>query len=738
MDEAEPVIELTSGEGQSVASMTGAVLEEEAARRAAQAAKDEPTLFPDELLPGVGGDPMTLTEGLKKGGKFTFGTLLTLNVLDEFHQGAFEVLGPEIQDYWDLSDGQIGMLQFGLVAGLMLGIAPWGFLADRKRRAPLIAGATVLFTVFNILSGLAVSAFMLFFMLFFAAFGKSNTHSAHPSLIADTYPLKVRGRILATNSLSAQVMRGIAPVLVGLVAAAYTWRTPYLIMAIPVGLAAFLALRLPEPPRGQWEKDDVLGQVYSEEDPAPISFEAASQRLWKIKTFKGLVVAFAAMGFGLFVTPAYRGLFLEEQYQLDVTERGYALAAMYLPIVLFVPFVGKFFDQRYRKDPSKAMAMLGFILLPTAVLLPIQFSMDGIVGFVLIGAMVQVLLSVAFSMVGPVVQAVVPYRLRGQGASVASLFIFLIGGVLGNMGAAIVVDEVGERATITGFMTPAIVIGALYLINASRHVRADLSLVVAELQEELAENERQAADPESVPVVQVNDIDFAYGQVQVLFDVGFEVHKGEVLALLGTNGAGKSTILRVISGLATPERGVVRLNGRTITFTAPEQRTRLGVHMLAGGKGIFNTMTVRQNLVMGAYQYRSDPDDVEARIERVLKLLPALVEMQDQRAGSMSGGQQQMLALAATLLHDPEILIIDELSLGLAPLVVESLLAIVEDLKAEGMTMIIVEQSLNVALAFADRAIFLEKGKVRFEGDARELAERDDLARAVFLGREGG
>jgi len=721
-----------------LASLTSTVLDEEAARQAAQAARDEAMLFPDELLPGVGGEAMSLKEGLDKGGRFTFGTLLGLHLLDEFHAGALGVLAPEIQDDWGLSDGQIGIIQFGLVAGLMLGIAPWGYLADRVRRGPLIAGATLMFSFFTLLSGFAVGAFMLFFMLFFGAFGKANTQSAHSSLIADAYPLGVRGRVLSTKALAAQAVRGVTPAAVGLVAAAATWRTPYVIMAIPVGLAAFVALRLPEPVRGQWEKEDVLGQIIAEDDPAPISGEAASERLWKIKTFRGLVIAFAAMGFGLFVMPAYRGLFLEEQYGLDVAERGYVLSALYLPLVLFVPFVGKYFDSSYRKDPAKAMATIGLIMLPTCILLPIQFSMTSVVPFVIIGAVVQALMAVAFSMVGPIVQAVVPFRLRGQGSAVAGLFIFLIGGVLGNMGAAVVVGELGERWTIILFMSPAVFIGALHLINTSRHIRHDLSLVVSELQEEMEENKRQLEDPDNVPVLQVNEVDFAYGQVQVLFDLGFEVKRGEVLALLGTNGAGKSTILRVISGLATPERGVVRLNGRTITFSSPEQRTAMGIHMLAGGHGVFDTLTVHQNLVMGAYHYRRDQADVDARIARVMELFPGLRSHRDQVAGSLSGGQQQMLALARTLLHDPEVLIIDELSLGLAPLVVEQLLIIIEELKQQGLTMIIVEQSLNIALAIADRAVFLEKGRVRFEGDAQELKERDDLARAVFLGAEGG
>ncbi len=160
--------------------------------------------------------------------------------------------------------------------------------------------------------------------------------------------------------------------------------------------------------------------------------------------------------------------------------------------------------------------------------------------------------------------------------------------------------------------------------------------------------------------------------------------------------------------------------------------------MLPGGKGVWPSMTIGDNLRMGAYNYRSDPQDVQRRIEGVLTLFPALTDRLDERAGDLSGGQQQMLALARVMLHEPELLIIDELSLGLAPMVVQDLLAHIDSLRSQGQTMIIVEQSLNVALAVSDRAIFLEKGSVRFEGSAQELSERDDLARAVFLGKEGG
>jgi ABC-type branched-subunit amino acid transport system ATPase component len=174
-----------------------------------------------------------------------------------------------------------------------------------------------------------------------------------------------------------------------------------------------------------------------------------------------------------------------------------------------------------------------------------------------------------------------------------------------------------------------------------------------------------------------------------------------------------------------------------VTFAAPEDRVRLGIRLLTGGTGVFPQMTVRENLEIAAYVYRADRDDRDQRIARVLDLFPTLRERPRARAASMSGGQQQMLALAMTLVHDCDVLLVDELSLGLSPIVVHELLEVVEQLRATGMTMVVVEQSLNVALAISDRAVFMEKGQVRFDGPSAELAERDDLARAVFLGRDG-
>jgi ABC-type branched-subunit amino acid transport system ATPase component len=358
--------------------------------------------------------------------------------------------------------------------------------------------------------------------------------------------------------------------------------------------------------------------------------------------------------------------------------------------------------------------------------------------FAIMAIPTAVLLSSAFVMVLPVLQSVTPYRLRGMGQALGAIYVFFIGATGGAVLAALLVNAYGPRVAVLTLFPLATLVGGLLILRSSMFITDDLAMIVAEIREELDEHERQSAHPETIPAIQVNHIDFSYGQVQTLFDVSFEVRRGEVLALLGTNGAGKSTILRVIAGLGTPSRGVVRLDGRAITYVSPEHRTKLAIHMLPGGKGVFDDMNVRENLEMSAWIHRRDRADLDRRIDGALELFPELAERSDQLAGSLSGGQQQLLAMAQTLTSDPEVLIIDELSLGLSPIMVDRLIRVVEDLRERGVTIIVVEQSLNVAMAIADRAVFLEKGHVRFEGLTRELAERDDLARAVFLGREGG
>ncbi len=234
------------------------------------------------------------------------------------------------------------------------------------------------------------------------------------------------------------------------------------------------------------------------------------------------------------------------------------------------------------------------------------------------------------------------------------------------------------------------------------------------------------------PLLTARDVDVSYGQLQVLFGVDLEVHDGEVVALLGTNGAGKSTILKAICGLSSSS-GEVTLDGRRIGGRSPEQIVRDGVALMPGGKAVFPTLSVTDHLRLACWTFRKDSARIDEDMAEVHRVFPILEERRVQLAGDLSGGEQQQLALAMTLLLRPRVLLIDELSLGLSPLVVSALCDVVRTLNDGGMTIVVVEQSVNVALTLAERAVFMEKGTVRFEGPTRELLERPDLLRSVFI-----
>ena len=237
----------------------------------------------------------------------------------------------------------------------------------------------------------------------------------------------------------------------------------------------------------------------------------------------------------------------------------------------------------------------------------------------------------------------------------------------------------------------------------------------------------------SEPLLQVEGVDAAYGPVQILFGLDVDIADGEIVALLGTNGAGKSTLFKCITGLLPPTAGSIRFRGQELVGRTTDEIAELGVVMMPGGKSVFPTLTVRENLRLASWLKRKDKAAVVEAEERVLDMFPRLAERIDQMAGNMSGGEQQMLAVSQALIPDPELLLIDELSLGLAPTIVGQLIDVVKQVHAAGLTVVVVEQSINVALTLAERAVFMEKGEFRFTGSTRELLERPDILRSVFI-----
>jgi ABC-type branched-subunit amino acid transport system ATPase component len=264
-------------------------------------------------------------------------------------------------------------------------------------------------------------------------------------------------------------------------------------------------------------------------------------------------------------------------------------------------------------------------------------------------------------------------------------------------------------------------------------VNEDLDHLVDEIVEDEMVGHLSAAGA-PIPMVACRGVNFAYGHLQVLFDVDFTVEEGEMVALLGVNGAGKSTLLKTISGINLPSQGSVRFQGTDITYLDAERRTGLGITQIPGGRAVFGPLSVVDNLRGYGYSLGRDRAKLDSGIENCFEAFPRLAERRNQNARTLSGGEQQMLAVSKALILEPRVLLIDELSLGLAPIVISELLGMVRQINAQGTAVVLVEQSVNIALNLVSHAYFMEKGRIQFDGRASELLQRDDLLRAVFLG----
>ncbi|MDE3009716.1 MAG: ABC transporter ATP-binding protein [Pseudomonadota bacterium] len=238
-------------------------------------------------------------------------------------------------------------------------------------------------------------------------------------------------------------------------------------------------------------------------------------------------------------------------------------------------------------------------------------------------------------------------------------------------------------------------------------------------------------------MLQVDNLTAAYGQVSVLHGISLKVQKGQVVTLIGSNGAGKTTTMRAISGMLAPTAGSIRLGDQDITGLPAHRISRLGVAHSPEGRRVFPTQSVRDNLLLGAFSRLTfggrKRGDVEGDLERSLDLFPRLRERRDQLAGTLSGGEQQMLAMARALMLQPDVLLLDEPSMGLAPILVEEVFAIIRRLKETGITMLLVEQFAGAALAVADYGYVMENGRISVEGPALQL-QNDPKVRAAYLG----
>ncbi|HPF21210.1 MAG: ABC transporter ATP-binding protein [Smithella sp.] len=234
-------------------------------------------------------------------------------------------------------------------------------------------------------------------------------------------------------------------------------------------------------------------------------------------------------------------------------------------------------------------------------------------------------------------------------------------------------------------------------------------------------------------MLKVNDIDVYYGAIHALKKLSLEVEQGTIVTLIGANGAGKTTTLKTISGILRPKSGTITYKGSEITKVAPEKIVSLGISQVPEGRRIFPTMSVLENLEMGAY-LRKDKKEIGKDMENVFVRFPRLLERRKQMAGTLSGGEQQMLAIGRALMAKPELLLMDEPSMGLAPLLVKEIFEIIKDINSRGTTILLVEQNANMALSVADKAYVIETGEIVLQGSAEQLMKSEDVKKAYLGG----
>jgi len=499
-------------------------------------------------------------------------------------------------------------------------------------------------------------------------------------------------------------------------------------------IAVVMVFKLKEPVRGQQER---LAMGASAEEAAIGEAPPSWSESWRIakgvRTLRRTWLALPFIAGSSLLLSQFRNQYYNDVYGLGPAARG-AIAAFDEPVAIAGLIVGGLISNRLlRYRPGRAITYSGFISIFSGL------------SFAMVAISPWLWLAIAFDYAGDFVRAVlvpallalismvIPPRIRGFALSTYSVFsipALLFGPLFGGLA-----DNFGLRAAIL-MLLPVYLVGAFIIMSAGSSVDADIRAARAAAMAALESRESKKSGKAKLLVVR--DLDVHYDQVQILFNVDFEVEEGEIIALLGTNGAGKSTLLRAISGTTHASNGAIFFDGDDITHLPPSAHAAKGIVQVPGGKGIFPSLTVAENLRLAAWLYRSDDEYVKTATESVLDRFPALRARLHEPAGNMSGGEQQMLTLGQAFLSKPRLLMIDELSLGLAPAVVEQLLEIVKAIAKTGTTIILVEQSVNVALTIAQRAVYMEKGEIKFSGPTAELLASPDVLRSVYLKGTGG
>jgi branched-chain amino acid transport system ATP-binding protein len=617
----------------------------------------------------------------------------------------------------------------GIQVGLLLDVGIGG-LANRVRRMRLLCagmGLVAVCSVLVVVAGRAQSVVLLDVATAAVAVAGWAFTSTQNSLLADHYPPEVRPRVHFIQRAGIAGALALGPALVGALEIFYRWQVPFLVLAVPTLVLVALGLLVRGPTSREW-----AGAPRADAEEPP-SFAEAIRVLFAKPSIRRLYyslpfLAVLIVGMRHFADLLYRNVF-------HLSAGGRALVfALVEPSTFVGLVVGLIVVPRLMaRDLGRAVRLVSYAAVGAAACLAAMALAPNVAWAA--GAQFTYGLAAAWLLASiyTAVSVAAPPRMVPLAFALTSLWFGFGVGVIAPAGLSLISTVNGLAGYRGGFYVyvALLLIGSRVLASATRSLNRDVEqLRITALADAEILRSRAAGRAQ---LLMVRSLDAGYDGLQVLFGVDLDVDDGELVAILGTNGAGKSTLLRAISGLNTATAGEVIFDGRDITTVDAARVVSRGIVQVPGGRGIFAGLSVAENLRAAAWQHNGDGHDREDVTEVALGRFPVLRDRWDVPAGSLSGGEQQMLSLALAFLARPRLLMIDELSLGLAPVVIDMLIDVVDAIHESGTTVILVEQSVNLALRLAGRAVFMERGQVRFTGATSELADRDDLIRAVFL-----
>jgi ABC-type branched-subunit amino acid transport system ATPase component/MFS family permease len=666
-----------------------------------------------------------------------------LAIIDQFQLNAFIIQGPEISRALGVARGFIALLVSLVGLALTLAALPIAALVEAKPRRGLVAKVTgMVWSSATLLTGLVTNGLGLGGLMLLNGASSGSVIAVHQPLLIDSYPPTVRARIISVYRAFFEAGSVIAPLLVALLTGVFllTWRGVFLVMGGIAVLLSLVAVRLRDPGFGRWDEAQLRQQVRRESGASPgdlpadehrLHFFEIARRLLLIPTVRRVLLAYAILGMLLVPLNTYFVFFLDTRWGLEPNQRALFFAGLPVFSVTLILVFSRFSESLFRSNPARLFQLAAVVQFAGLCFVGIALAMPVFAGmFIAFGLAIG-----CFALVTPVVQtgylSIVRAQMRPHAAALAGVFLYGVGGV----GGSILLGGLDTRYGVVGSVSAVLGVGlfsSIALNSVRRHVGADLDRTVGELVEE-EELQGLARSGVRLPMLACRNLDFSYGQLQVLFGVDFSVDDGEMVALLGTNGAGKSTLLRVISGLGLPTRGSVRYRGADVTYLDAERRVRLGITQVPGGRAVFGPLSVVENLRIYGFAYGRRRREVDTGVDAAFAAFPRLAERRNQLASTLSGGEQQMLGLAKALILKPRLLLIDELSLGLAPKTCGELMETVRRINRSGVAVVLVEQSVNFALSLVDHAYFMERGQIRFDGKASDLLLRGELVRSVFL-----